>query len=104
MSWDASVESAHPQGGISARVDLHLGAQPGELPVVAAARASPAAPPRARPFLEFRVWAGLARSTPHLEVHSMHRTSQARSPPSQCTTIEAASVESSIVPRLTPRI
>ena len=38
MSWDAAVEGAHPRGGVSARVDLHLGAHPGELPVVAAAR------------------------------------------------------------------
>ena len=53
MSWDAAVEGAHPRGGVSARVDLHLGAHPSELPVVAAARRR-----RARGHFEF----GPARS------------------------------------------
>ena len=48
MSWDAAVEGAHPRGGVSARVDLHLGAHPSELPVVAAARRR-----RARGHFEF---------------------------------------------------
>jgi hypothetical protein len=55
MSWDAAVEGAHPRGGVSARVDLHLGAHPGELPVASPPRARRRAAARA----PFRVWAGL---------------------------------------------
>ena len=49
-----TLEGARPQGGVSARVDLHLGAHPSELPIVAAARRR-----RARGHFEFmfRVWA-----------------------------------------------
>ena len=34
MSRAAAADGARPQGGLSARVDLHLGAHPSELPVV----------------------------------------------------------------------
>ena len=67
MSWDAAVEGAHPQGGVSARVDLHLGAHPSELPVVAAARrrrdfsSNPAGPARSIPHHSYRAIRRVAR-------------------------------------------